>query len=47
MTERSDRLVVSFDADIDQRIEFLRAVWLFSACDDDELSRIAALSPAA
>jgi len=35
---------MSFDADIDQRIEFLRAVWLFSACDDDELSRIAALS---
>jgi CRP-like cAMP-binding protein len=35
---------MSFDADIDQRIEFLRGVWLFSACSDDELSRIAALS---
>jgi CRP-like cAMP-binding protein len=35
---------MSFDATIDQRIELLRSVWLFSACDDDELSRIAALS---
>ena len=35
---------MSFDATIDQRIELLRSVWLFSACTDDELSRIAALS---
>jgi trk system potassium uptake protein TrkA len=35
---------VTFDADIDERIALLRGVWLFSACDDDELSRIAALS---
>jgi trk system potassium uptake protein TrkA len=35
---------VTFDATIEQRIELLRAVWLFSACDDDELARIAALS---
>jgi CRP/FNR family transcriptional regulator, cyclic AMP receptor protein len=35
---------MSFDATIDQRIELLRSVWLFSACTDDELARIAALS---
>jgi trk system potassium uptake protein TrkA len=35
---------VTFDADVDERIALLRGVWLFSACDDDELSRIAALS---
>ena len=35
---------MSFDATIDERIALLRGVWLFSACDDDELSRIAALS---
>lgn len=35
---------MSFDATIEQRIELLRSVWLFSACNDDELSRIAALS---
>lgn len=35
---------MSFDANIDQRIDLLRSVWLFSACDDDELARIAALS---
>ncbi len=35
---------MTFDADIDERIALLRGVWLFSACDDDELSRIAALS---
>jgi CRP-like cAMP-binding protein len=35
---------MTFDADVDERIALLRGVWLFSACDDDELSRIAALS---
>ncbi|MET0420900.1 MAG: cyclic nucleotide-binding domain-containing protein [Acidimicrobiia bacterium] len=35
---------MTFDADIDQRIEFLRGVWLFSACDAEELERIAALA---
>lgn len=35
---------MSFDADLDERLALLRGVWLFSACDDDELSRIAALS---
>jgi CRP-like cAMP-binding protein len=35
---------MSFEATIEQRITLLRGVWLFSACDDDELSRIAALS---
>jgi trk system potassium uptake protein TrkA len=35
---------MTFDADIDERIALLRGVWLFSACDDDELARIAALS---
>lgn len=35
---------MSFDASVDQRIALLRSVWLFSACTDDELARIAALS---
>jgi CRP-like cAMP-binding protein len=35
---------VSFGADVDQRIALLRAIWLFSGCDDDELGRIAALA---
>src|SRR5262249_48916550 len=35
---------VSFDATIDQRIELLRSVWLFSSCTDDELGRIGALT---
>ena len=35
---------MTFDAAIDERITLLRGVWLFSACDDDELARIAALS---
>jgi CRP-like cAMP-binding protein len=37
-------LGVSFEASVEQRIELLRSVWLFSACTDDELARIAALS---
>jgi len=35
---------VTFNASVDQRIALLRSVWLFSACTDDELARIAALS---
>ena len=35
---------MSFDATIDERIELLRGVWLFSACDENELSRIGALT---
>ena len=35
---------MTFDASIEQRIQLLGTAWLFSACDDDELSRIAALS---
>ena len=35
---------MTFDASVEQRIALLRSVWLFSACDDDELARIAALS---
>jgi CRP-like cAMP-binding protein len=35
---------MTFDASVEQRIGLLRSVWLFSACDDDELARIAALS---
>jgi len=35
---------MTFHASIDERIALLRGVWLFSACDDDELARIAALS---
>jgi len=29
---------------LDQRVELLRKVWLFSSCTDDELSRIAGLA---
>lgn len=29
---------------LDQRVELLRNVWLFSSCTDDELSRIAGLA---
>jgi trk system potassium uptake protein TrkA len=35
---------VSFGTDLDERIELLRGIWLFSACDDDELARIAAVA---
>jgi trk system potassium uptake protein TrkA len=35
---------VSFGADVDERIALLRAIWLFSGCNDDELGRIAALA---
>ena len=31
---------------LDQRVELLRSVWLFSSCTDDELSRIAGLASA-
>jgi trk system potassium uptake protein TrkA len=33
-----------FGPDLDERIELLRACWLFSGCTDDELGRIAALA---
>jgi trk system potassium uptake protein TrkA len=35
---------VTFGADLDERVELLRAIWLFSGCSDDELGRIAALA---
>jgi trk system potassium uptake protein TrkA len=35
---------VSFGANLDERVELLRAIWLFSGCTDDELGRIAALA---
>lgn len=35
---------MSFGEDLDERIRLLRGVWLFSACTDDELGRIAALA---
>jgi trk system potassium uptake protein TrkA len=35
---------VSFGSDIDERIQLLRNIWLFSTCDDDELARIAAVA---
>ncbi len=31
-------------SDLDERIALLGAAWLFSACSDDELERIAALA---
>ena len=33
---------MTFEASVEQRIELLRAVWLFSSCTDDELGRIGA-----
>jgi trk system potassium uptake protein TrkA len=30
--------------DLDRRIRLLRGVWLFSACDDEEVERIAAMA---
>jgi CRP-like cAMP-binding protein len=35
---------VSFGSDIDERIQLLRNIWLFSTCDDEELARIAAVA---
>jgi CRP-like cAMP-binding protein len=35
---------MTFEATVDQRVELLRAVWLFSSCTDDELARIGALT---
>jgi CRP-like cAMP-binding protein len=35
---------VSFGTDIDERIQLLHGIWLFSTCDDDELARIAAVA---
>jgi CRP-like cAMP-binding protein len=35
---------MSFEATVEQRIDLLRAVWLFSSCTDDELGRIGALT---
>jgi CRP/FNR family cyclic AMP-dependent transcriptional regulator len=35
---------VSFGPDIEERIALLRGSWLFSACTDDEIGRIAALA---
>jgi trk system potassium uptake protein TrkA len=35
---------VSFGSDLDERIQLLRNIWLFSTCDDEELSRIAAVA---
>jgi CRP-like cAMP-binding protein len=34
----------TFGPDLDERVELLRAIWLFSSCTDDELGRIAALA---
>jgi CRP-like cAMP-binding protein len=34
----------AFGPDLDERVELLRAIWLFSGCTDDELGRIAALA---
>lgn len=35
---------MTFGTDIDERIDLLRGIWLFSGCDDDELARIAAVA---
>jgi trk system potassium uptake protein TrkA len=35
---------MSFGADLDERVQLLRAIWLFSDCTDDELGHIAALA---
>jgi CRP-like cAMP-binding protein len=35
---------MSDTGDLEQRIALLRRVWLFSACDDDEIERIAAMA---
>jgi trk system potassium uptake protein TrkA len=35
---------MSFGTDLDERIQLLRGIWLFSTCDDDELARIAAVA---
>jgi trk system potassium uptake protein TrkA len=35
---------VSFGSDLDERIQLLRGIWLFSTCDDEELARIAAVA---
>jgi CRP-like cAMP-binding protein len=35
---------VSFGSEIDERIQLLQGIWLFSTCDDDELARIAAVA---
>lgn len=41
---RCEPLDVSDVVDIDERIALLGGVWLFSACDDDEIARIAAMA---
>ena len=38
------RLTVTHGTDLDERIALLGGAWLFSACSDDELERIAALA---
>jgi trk system potassium uptake protein TrkA len=35
---------VSELVELDQRVELLRGVWLFSACDEDEIERIAVMA---
>jgi trk system potassium uptake protein TrkA len=35
---------VSSGVDLAQRVDLLRGVWLFSACDEDELERIAVMA---
>jgi len=35
---------MSFGAELDERVQLLRGIWLFSSCTDDELERIAALA---
>jgi len=35
---------VTFGSDLDERIQLLRGIWLFSTCNDDELARIAAVA---
>ena len=35
---------MTFGSDLDERIQLLRGIWLFSTCNDDELARIAAVA---
>ncbi len=35
---------MTFGADLEERIQLLGGIWLFSTCDDDELARIAAVA---
>lgn len=35
---------MSFGSALDERVQLLRGIWLFSTCDDEELARIAAVA---